>query len=464
MLSEATQSQQVRRDGDKKTLNFGGKTSAKSEEDSKRAQKKMKTALILIEDIDLVFDDLDEGLYTALNTLSQQSKRPIIMTTSSITWFSPDTICPGDKLLRFSPKLFTLARPSVEMLSQTLGLVALMEGYHVSRPELSQLATSRDPRQCLLQLQLLCCSGLLSTNDPIDNDDANTEGNVDVRKWFRHLDAKTRRAGVPAPVSSLGSHHQLHYRGHGDYWSSLPGTKIPHPPVAFKYPLKLEDVPKAAFSRIDPLKNKDLFDDEDSNDAAEVKGVVDDEDKKVVPKPVLTKEQRMKNYRSLTSLSSHLDAVSCWSTDKDAQGWHAIAPLADSCSAQLPLYRDETEHVISVKQSLADTILPQSSHMVNMALDTDLELVEVKTMDKDEVWDSQQHVLCNSLVDIFLVDRVGRLELVSGLRTLARAEEMRRLQVSHDSRRGNRFSHYFAQSGAMIEEKHLISLCNALVN
>ena len=80
MLAEATKSQQVRRDADKKGLNFSGVKSV-SQTGDKTAQKKMKTALILFEDIDLVFDDLDDGLYSALNTLSQQSKRPIIMTT-----------------------------------------------------------------------------------------------------------------------------------------------------------------------------------------------------------------------------------------------------------------------------------------------------------------------------------------------------------------------------------------------
>ena len=80
MLAEATKSQQVRRDADKKGLNFSG-VKPSSQTGDKTAQKKMKTALILFEDIDLVFDDLDDGLYSALNTLSQQSKRPIIMTT-----------------------------------------------------------------------------------------------------------------------------------------------------------------------------------------------------------------------------------------------------------------------------------------------------------------------------------------------------------------------------------------------
>merc|ERR1719348_921159 len=53
MLSEATQSQQVRRDSDSKSAIFGTKGTKKMEETN--VKKKMKTALILFEDIDLVF-------------------------------------------------------------------------------------------------------------------------------------------------------------------------------------------------------------------------------------------------------------------------------------------------------------------------------------------------------------------------------------------------------------------------
>ena len=44
----------------------------------------MKTALILLEDVDVVFDDLDEGFYSAVNTLSQTSKRPCSKLVNSL--------------------------------------------------------------------------------------------------------------------------------------------------------------------------------------------------------------------------------------------------------------------------------------------------------------------------------------------------------------------------------------------
>ena len=101
MLAEATQSQQVRRDSDSKVNIFAAANkTATSKTDEAGAAKKMKTALILLEDIDLVFDDLDDGFYTAVNTLSQQSKRPIIMTTSSTTWMGLDVASAGEKCLK----------------------------------------------------------------------------------------------------------------------------------------------------------------------------------------------------------------------------------------------------------------------------------------------------------------------------------------------------------------------------
>merc|ERR1719318_1734881 len=78
MLVEATQSQQVRRETEKAQSMFS--------KQEKNNSKKMKTALVLFEDIDLVFGDLDDGFYGAVNTLSQQSKRPIVLTVSSCHW------------------------------------------------------------------------------------------------------------------------------------------------------------------------------------------------------------------------------------------------------------------------------------------------------------------------------------------------------------------------------------------
>ena len=147
MLSEATQSQQVRRDSDSKSAMFGTKAGKKVEDTN--VKKKMKTALILFEDIDLVFDDLDEGFYSAVNTLSQQSKRPIIMTTASSTWLGCGSM--GEKHLKFTPKVITLEKVDNKQLSQHLQTIALIEGYHVSKSDIERVVNenSRDVRKSL---------------------------------------------------------------------------------------------------------------------------------------------------------------------------------------------------------------------------------------------------------------------------------------------------------------------------
>ena len=87
-----------------------------------------------------------------------------------------------------------------------------------------------------------------------------------------------------------------------------------------------------------------------------------------------------------------------------------------------------------------------------------------REVDVEEVFTAQQCVFYSGLSDIFLTDRRGRLDLLSGMRTIARGEEVRKLQVSHDSRRGNRFTHYFTQCEAEVEEGLLLNLCNSLVD
>ena len=64
-----------------------------------------------------------------------------------------------------------------------------------------------------------------------------------------------------------------------------------------------------------------------------------------------------------------------------------------------------------------------------------------------------------------MLGRRGRLDLLTGLRELARGEELRRIQYRLGSKRKtNRFSHYFQQNEVLLKEETLQSLCNALVD
>ena len=57
------------------------------------------------------------------------------------------------------------------------------------------------------------------------------------------------------------------------------------------------------------------------------------------------------------------------------------------------------------------------------------------------------------------------MDLMTGLRGLARGEELRRIQYRLGSKRKtNRFIHYFQQNEAFLKEETLQSLCNALAD
>ena len=135
-LHEATQSQQVRRE----------QGQVKEEGSSK------KKALILFEDIDLVFDDLDDGFYGAVTTLVQQTKRPIVLTTSD-----QEFKIFGHRALRCDPELITWEAPNARDVARHLQALALVEGFSLSSHHLAKMVeVSSSMRQAVLQMQLYC--------------------------------------------------------------------------------------------------------------------------------------------------------------------------------------------------------------------------------------------------------------------------------------------------------------------
>ena len=96
-LQEATQSHNVKN----KKLSFDAASSsvaagkAKSSSAGPASSSHLnKTALILFEDIDVVFEE-DEGFYAAVNSLAASTKRPVILTTSN-GLFSPRKFLKSD--------------------------------------------------------------------------------------------------------------------------------------------------------------------------------------------------------------------------------------------------------------------------------------------------------------------------------------------------------------------------------
>ena len=326
MLSEATKSQQVRRGEDKKGTLFSSLPLVKKPA-AETSGKKMKTALILLEDIDVVFDDLDEGFYSAVNTLSQTSKRPIVMTVSSVTWHLPGNGSVGEKVLKFPPQTFTFVDVGEEELARHLQTIALVEGHHISRSELKSkvMQAVPDVRCAMLQLQFYCNSGLdllegpqeeeEETNEGVEEDD---DGGLEVRDWFRHLNSNTLSAAQPGPVRGVKTNLASPWSYSSKvWWDSLPGEKIWPGPRLRTFPLT--SVSYEQFKRIDPFKNKDLFDTEESESEVEEK-TEDPEPEKSVARS-LSEEERARNSRALSALTSHLENVSQWGSMRDCPGW-----------------------------------------------------------------------------------------------------------------------------------------------
>merc|ERR1719422_740692 len=337
MLTEATQSQQVRREAEKSRSLFSKK------EQDKTNSKKMKTALILFEDIDLVFGDLDDGFYGAVNTLSQQSKRPIVMTVSNCHWLRGD----GERLLKFTPLIFTLKPVCEKELVNSLQVLALVEGYRVGKVDLRELVREcRGVRQCVLQLQVLCESGLVRgggrEEESVLEGEQSKEDTVDMRKWFRHIDSKTRRKGMVPDSCGLGRKYEEDSFSNVEWWESLSGvtTEVKH--KVQRYPLTKGEAGTGSYSRIDPLKNKELFDTEDSETAMEVDS--DKETEEVVsmkcPKSPASKAKFVQNRQSLLRISGHLDLISEVSPRVTESPWYTLPPVSDSTAQVFPEFRE----------------------------------------------------------------------------------------------------------------------------
>lgn len=111
--------------------------------------KSRKICLLLVEDVDIVFEQ-DEGFTAALGQLLTTSKRPVILTTTDETAFHIQKFVNTHHLVRFREL-------KSEKLSIWLQLVCLLEGMHIRKENLRELLDyfRGDIRKCLLQLQFL---------------------------------------------------------------------------------------------------------------------------------------------------------------------------------------------------------------------------------------------------------------------------------------------------------------------
>lgn len=151
-LQEATQSHQVR----KNTFEMS------------KPEMNTKMCLLLVEDVDIVFEQ-DEGFLTSLSKLLDTSKRPVVLVTSDIH---------AQNLIKFTTqhKIIKFNKVADGILSSWLQLVCLLEGLFVAKKSLQQLLQFNrgDVRRTLLQLQIWFSSiNVKQTTEivSVDNDD-----------------------------------------------------------------------------------------------------------------------------------------------------------------------------------------------------------------------------------------------------------------------------------------------------
>ncbi|XP_076242748.1 enhanced level of genomic instability 1 isoform X2 [Calliopsis andreniformis] len=153
-LEEATKSHRIKKE---KTAS----TFFNSASDEVVPKKIPQNSLILIEDVDLIFEE-DEGFISATYQLASNTKRPIVMTCRDV-YPHLSKMAPQQNRIyfqnAFGNRVFAL-----------LELISLAEtGYRLPSNCVTELLQSGDLRRAILQLQYLLLSGPLQTVNPSMN-------------------------------------------------------------------------------------------------------------------------------------------------------------------------------------------------------------------------------------------------------------------------------------------------------
>ena len=150
-LQEATQSHQVRKSDANNVTSIvkhhKPDRSIQKEERQLSDESCNKICLLLIEDVDVVFDQ-DEGFLSALTQLLAISKRPVVLTTTEEKCPYLQKFLHGCPIVRFLPLSGQLNVPWLQIL-------CVLEGLHVTGENLTELLERHkgDMRKTLLQLQ-----------------------------------------------------------------------------------------------------------------------------------------------------------------------------------------------------------------------------------------------------------------------------------------------------------------------
>lgn len=124
----------------------------------KQQQQKTLEALILFEDIDLTFEEADEGFYGAVNSLIASTKRPIILTTSKASFLPMQMTSGKGKVLKILPQAFHFEPVEPWVAASHLQLLALVEGLLIDNSSLLALCNLCRGNVSKMLLALQCYS------------------------------------------------------------------------------------------------------------------------------------------------------------------------------------------------------------------------------------------------------------------------------------------------------------------
>jgi DNA polymerase III delta prime subunit len=156
-LREATQSHDVRK---QREMAFAA---AAAETKQQMSANVDRTAIILFEDIDLIFGgDTDEGFYGAVNSLIATTKRPILLTTSNPSFLRMQ-MGGKAKVLKLLPQAFHFGPEDPEIAARHLQLLALVEGFAIDLKSLTSLCTLYNGNVSRAMMALQCWTTSSST-------------------------------------------------------------------------------------------------------------------------------------------------------------------------------------------------------------------------------------------------------------------------------------------------------------
>ncbi|XP_017043068.1 ATPase family AAA domain-containing protein 5 isoform X2 [Drosophila ficusphila] len=158
-LQEATQSHQIRKDSktgggsSQQLLQKLQKSGLKAKAAAVEPPSEVRKSLILIEDADILFDNMDAGFTDAIYTLAASSKRPVIVVAT-------DPNCAHLQRL-MQQNVIHFQAPNALNISRFLAVLSLMENCPIELDELISLYlyNHQNLRKTLMELQFYIQSG-----------------------------------------------------------------------------------------------------------------------------------------------------------------------------------------------------------------------------------------------------------------------------------------------------------------